>query len=59
MVVDGVITYSEWFSHSKIAVVHKQTKYGEFRAIAIPAQEDLEIATEWDGRIYLHCSCSC
>ena len=57
MVVDGVITYSEWFSHSKIAVVHKQTKYGEFRAIAIPAQEDLEIATEWDGYKFAEYQC--
>ena len=57
MVVDGVITYSEWFPASKIAIVHKQTKYGEFRAMALSAEEDLEIATEWDGYKFAEYQC--
>ena len=57
MVVDGVITYSEWLPTGKIAIVHKQTKYGEFRAMALSAEEDLEIATEWDGYKFAEYQC--
>ena len=55
--VDGVITDSAWLPASKIAIVHKQTKYGEFRSHAIPAEEDFEVATEWDGYKFAEYKC--
>lgn len=55
--VDGVITYSEWLPKNKIAIVHKQTRYGKFRAGATPAEEDADIATEWDGYRFAEYQC--
>lgn len=55
--VKGVIENSMWLPESKVAIVCKQTKYGTFRGIAVPVEEDLEIATEWDGYKFAEYQC--
>ena len=53
----GTIKNSYWDPTAKVAVVVKQTKYGTFKAWSIPAEEDFDIATEWDGYKFAEYKC--
>lgn len=55
--VRGQISFSYWNPERLSAIVVKKTPYGAYTGVSMAAEEDSDIANEWDGYRFAECQC--